>query len=58
MPNQTTILLQGDSITDCGHNRDAATTPNDLCGLGQGYAMMAGAEWHFPSINYIPEPPP
>ena len=40
----STILFQGDSITDCGRNRDAAGTPNDLRGLGQGYAMMAGAE--------------
>ena len=39
-----TILFQGDSITDCGRNRDAAAKPNDLCGLGQGYAMMAAAE--------------
>ena len=40
----STILFQGDSITDCGRNRDAAGTPNDLSGLGQGYAMMAAAE--------------
>ena len=39
----STILFQGDSITDCGRNREAAGTPNDLCGLGQGYAMMAAA---------------
>jgi len=41
--NQT-ILFQGDSITDCGRNREAAETPNDLCGLGHGYAMMVAAE--------------
>jgi hypothetical protein len=35
LPNQT-ILFQGDSITDCGRNRDAASTPNDLSGLGHG----------------------
>jgi lysophospholipase L1-like esterase len=40
----STILFQGDSNTDCGRNRDAASTPNDLSGLGQGYAMMAAAE--------------
>ena len=40
----STILFQGDSITDCGRNRDAAGTPNYLSGLGQGYAMMAAAE--------------
>ena len=44
IPKNSTILFQGDSITDCGRSRDAAGTPNDLCGLGQGYAMMAGAE--------------
>lgn len=43
LPNQT-ILFQGDSITDCGRNREAAGTPNDLTALGQGYAMMAAAE--------------
>ena len=42
--NNSTILFQGDSITDCGRNRDVAGKPNDLCGLGQGYAMMAAAE--------------
>jgi lysophospholipase L1-like esterase len=40
----STILFQGDSITDCSRNRDAASIPNDLSGLGQGYAMMAAAE--------------
>ena len=35
------VLFQGDSITDCGRNYQAAA-PND--GLGQGYAMMAAAE--------------
>jgi len=44
IPNNTTILFQGDSITDCGRNRDAGATPNNLPGLGQGYAMMAAAE--------------
>jgi len=44
IPNNSTILFQGDSITDCGRNRDADGTPNDLCGLGHGYAMMAAAE--------------
>ena len=42
--NIINILFQGDSITDCGRNRDAGATPNDLGGLGQGYAMMAAAE--------------
>ena len=42
--NNQTILFQGDSITDCGRNRDAATTPNDLCGLGDGYVMMAATK--------------
>ena len=37
MKNQT-ILFQGDSITDCGRDRNAAG-PN--AGLGEGYAAMA-----------------
>jgi lysophospholipase L1-like esterase len=44
IPKNSTILFQGDSITDCGRNRDAAGKVNDLCGLGQGYAMMVAAE--------------
>ena len=44
IPKNSTILFQGDSITDCGRNREAGATPNDLHGLGQGYAMMAAAE--------------
>lgn len=42
--NNTTILFQGDSITDCGRNREVGAMANDLGGLGQGYAMMAAAE--------------
>jgi len=42
--NQETILFQGDSITDCRRDREAADTPNDLHALGQGYAMMAAAQ--------------
>lgn len=38
-PNST-ILFQGDSITDCGRDRNA-TGANT--GLGQGYALMAAA---------------
>ena len=33
------ILLQGDSITDAGRNK-GQQAPNDLGGLGYGYAMM------------------
>ena len=44
IPSNSTILFQGDSITDCHRSRDAAGVPNDLGGLGQGYAMMAAAE--------------
>ena len=36
------VLFQGDSITDCGRDRQA-TADNDLNGLGRGYAMMAAA---------------
>lgn len=42
MQNET-ILFQGDSITDCARVRENAETPNDLRGLGQGYAMMSAA---------------
>jgi lysophospholipase L1-like esterase len=42
-PNST-ILFQGDSITDCGRNRDADPGPNARFGLGQGYALIAAAE--------------
>jgi len=42
--NNSTILFQGDSITDCNRSRDAAGIPNDLDNLGHGYAMMAAAE--------------
>lgn len=44
IPNNSTILFQGDSITDCGRSREAAAAPNNLLGLGQGYAMMVAAE--------------
>jgi lysophospholipase L1-like esterase len=44
IPKNSTILFQGDSITDCARKRDASATPNNLEGLGQGYAMMAAAE--------------
>ena len=38
-----TVLFQGDSITDCGRDREAPA-PNDLAGLGCGYAKtVAGA---------------
>lgn len=40
----STILFQGDSITDCGRNRDADQGPNSRFGLGQGYAFIASAE--------------
>jgi lysophospholipase L1-like esterase len=39
-----TILFQGDSITDCGRNRERQDTPNDLQALGNGYAARAGVE--------------
>lgn len=43
---QTTILFQGDSITDTGRSRDAdkTNTPNNQPGLGSGYAWFAAAE--------------
>lgn len=42
--NNDIVLFQGDSITDCGRNRAAENNNNDVCGLGQGYAMIAAAE--------------
>ncbi|MEM0913193.1 MAG: SGNH/GDSL hydrolase family protein [Planctomycetota bacterium] len=36
------LLFQGDSITDCGRDREVAE-PNDPAGLGRGYAMLAAA---------------
>lgn len=35
------VLLQGDSITDCGRNR-RRTGPNDANAMGQGYAYLIG----------------
>lgn len=35
------VLFQGDSVTDCGRDRNA-TGPND--GLGQGYAFLVAAQ--------------
>ena len=37
-----TILFQGDSITDAGRNKDE-TAYNNARGMGNGYAMLAGA---------------
>ncbi|MCX7799722.1 MAG: SGNH/GDSL hydrolase family protein [Fimbriimonadales bacterium] len=37
LQNGQTVLFQGDSITDCGRDR------NDPASLGFGYAMMVGA---------------
>lgn len=44
IPNNSAVLFQGDSITDCGRNRDADAGPNARFGLGQGYAFIAAAE--------------
>ncbi len=38
----STILFQGDSITDAGRNRQA-TAPNDRAGLGNGYPLLLAA---------------
>jgi lysophospholipase L1-like esterase len=37
------ILFQGDSITDAGRNK-GKTDPNDVDGLGRGYAVIAAGE--------------
>jgi lysophospholipase L1-like esterase len=39
----TTLLFQGDSITDAGRDR-AKTGANDFRGLGTGYPLLLGAE--------------
>ncbi len=41
----TTVLFQGDSITDAGRSRqpEHADTPNESRGLGRGYASIAAA---------------
>lgn len=39
----TTILFQGDSITDAGRKKDQGDTPNKQPGLGNGYAWMAAS---------------
>ncbi len=38
------ILFQGDSITDAGRSRDAASIPNEQPGMGNGYAWLAAAQ--------------
>ncbi len=41
--NGDTVLLQGDSITDAGRNREREGTPNDPAMLGGGYAHFIAA---------------
>ncbi|TWT55317.1 GDSL-like Lipase/Acylhydrolase [Thalassoglobus neptunius] len=41
---KSTILFQGDSITDAGRQRDSASVPNKQPGLGNGYAWMAASQ--------------
>ena len=40
LPNNATILLQGDSITDAGRSRETQDTANDFAMLGNGYAKL------------------
>ncbi|MFI4861922.1 MAG: SGNH/GDSL hydrolase family protein [Phycisphaerales bacterium JB063] len=40
LPDNATILLQGDSITDAGRSRAAQDTANDFAMLGNGYAKL------------------
>jgi hypothetical protein len=45
IPNNSTILFQGDSITDCGRSRDAAATPTisgDSAGIRHDGRFPAG----------------
>ncbi len=44
IPANSTVLFQGDSITDCSRNRDKDAGPNSRFNLGQGYAFLAAAE--------------
>jgi hypothetical protein len=53
IPKNRTILFQGDSITDCGRNRDAASILNNLCRLGQGYAMMGSYDVHPSAAGHL-----
>ncbi|RXZ80649.1 GDSL family lipase [Paenibacillaceae bacterium] len=39
--NKEIVLFQGDSITDCGRNREAAAD------LGNGYALMAAGQFQY-----------
>ena len=40
----STILFQGDSITDAGRNRRAEKRANDAGALGRGYAFLAASQ--------------
>lgn len=40
LPDNATILLQGDSITDAGRSRQTQDTANDFAMLGNGYAKL------------------
>ncbi len=42
VPDQLTVLFQGDSITDAGRKRDR-TEANDYGNMGVGYALLASA---------------
>ena len=39
-----TVLLQGDSITDAGRDRQHADAPNHHLGLGEGYGWLAASQ--------------
>ena len=47
--NGARVLFQGDSITDCGRNRETGAD------LGRGYALMAAAWFgaHYPERNVV-----
>jgi lysophospholipase L1-like esterase len=42
--SNSTILFQGDSITDAGRSREQADQPNNQKALGNGYAWLAGSK--------------
>jgi len=44
IPDGSTVLFQGDSITDSGRNRDLTSAANSQPAMGDGYAWLTAAE--------------
>lgn len=45
LTSNSIVLFQGDSITDCGRNREPGQNPFDLKDLGQGYPAKIAELW-------------